>query len=382
MTAQPQQSVPAAFNKVFGEPPEIVARAPGRVNIIGEHTDYSGGFVLPAALDKAVYIAAALRDDNVVNVHSLDFNVTERFRLDELNMPGQHEATLYPRGVLYMLAQEGHALHGLDLAIGSDVPIGAGLSSSAAVAIAMFEAACAVFEITYTQPQKALLAQRVENEFIGAPTGIMDQMISACAKAGHALLIDCRSYDLTPVPVPPGVSLVVLDTSTRHDHSTSGYAERREQVEEAARLLGVPALRDVTPEMLFANHDKLPEVIALRAAHVVNENVRTLAAVDRLRAGDLKRLGQLINESHYSLSQFFEVSNKELDIMADIARKERGCYGARMMGGGFGGAVIALVDDDAVEDFVERVGLAYTAATHLKSYIYIAHPGPGSGLID
>jgi galactokinase len=381
MTTNPQLSVPEAFATHFGKPPQIVARAPGRVNIIGEHTDYNNGFVLPAALDRAVYIAASPRDDDQVNVLSLDYTVTATTRLGLLHDDSLHEATLYPRGVLALLQSGGTKIKGVDLAIGSDIPIGAGLSSSAAVGVAMLEVACKLFNIQMTQPEKARMAQRVENEFIGAPTGIMDQMASACGKADHALLIDCRSLDTQLVPVPTAISLLVLDTSTRHDHATGDYGVRRQQCEEAARLLGVASLRDVTPEQLAARADDLPEVIERRAAHVVNENVRTLACVEALKTGDLETVGRLLNESHVSLSQLFEVSNRELDIMAGIAQQEEGCYGARMMGGGFGGAVIAAVRKENEQVFAERVEMAYNAATHLKAYISIVHPGDGSGLV-
>ncbi len=381
MTINPQVSVPEAFAAHFGKQPQIVARAPGRVNIIGEHTDYNDGFVLPAALDRAVYIAASPRDDDQVNVVSLDYTITASTRLNLLHDDTLHEATTYPRGVLALLQSGGHPVKGLDLALGSDIPIGAGLSSSAAVGIAMIEVACKLFDIKMSQPEKAKLAQRVENEFIGAPTGIMDQMASACGKADHALLIDCRTLDLKLVPVPTEVSLLVLDTSTRHDHATGGYGERRQQCEEAARLLGVKKLRDITPEQLAARADELPEGIERRAAHVVNENVRTLACVEALKQNDLETVGRLINESHASLSQLFEVSNRELDIMAAIAQKEEGCFGARMMGGGFGGAVIAVVRNENVKAFAERVEMAYNAATHLKAYVSVVHPGEGSGIV-
>jgi galactokinase len=382
MTAQPAIAVPRSFQAHFGAAPQIVARAPGRVNLIGEHTDYNNGFVLPAAIDRAVYIAASVRSDSLVTVQSLDYEAVTSFSLDALQAAALHESTIYPRGVLHLLRQDGVAIRGLDLTIGSDVPVGAGLSSSAAVGVAMLEVACHLFGYPLSQSAKARLAQRIENEFIGAPTGIMDQMISACGKADHALLIDCADLSTTLVPVPRGVALMVLDTSTRHDHSTSGYAERRAQCEEAARLLGVRSLREVTPETLAANADKLPELVERRAAHVVNENVRTLACVAALQAGDMARVGELVNESHASLSQLFQVSNKELDRMAEIAQRETGCYGARMMGGGFGGAVIALVADSEAAHFAERVAMAYTAATHLKPFIYQAYAADGSGLVQ
>ncbi len=384
MTVSPQTAVPEAFRAVYGTAPQVIARAPGRVNIIGEHTDYNDGFVLPAALDKAMVIAAALHDDphdgqdnQTVRVHSLDFNIDASFRLDALRDENAHEVTLYPRAVLWLLQQLGHPLRAMDLALGSDVPMGAGLSSSAATSIAMFEAAAALLNIPLTGNQKAELGQQLEHQFVGVRTGIMDQMISVFGQKDHAILIDCRSLQTTAVPIPPGVSLLTLDTGKRRDLTHTEYGKRREQCEEAARLLGVKALRDVTPQQLAAAADKLPEVIERRAAHVVNEDVRTLAAVDALRAGDLAAVGRLINESHVSLRDLFQISIPELDIMAALAQAEPGCYGARMMGGGFGGAVIALVRDEDVEGFSVRVGEAYNAATHLKAYIYVAHPGTG-----
>ncbi len=208
----------------------------------------------------------------------------------------------------------------------------------------------------------------------------MDQMISALGQAGHALLIDCRSLEAAPVPIPHGVTLMALDTGKRRQLVDSEYGKRREQCEEAARLLGVKALRDVTPEELAARADKLPEVIARRASHVVNENARTLAATDALRHGDLKTVGRLINESHASLRDLYEVSIRELDIMAELAQSTEGCYGARMMGGGFGGAVIALVQDSAAERLAQSVSEAYNAATHLKAYIHATKAGPGSSV--
>ncbi len=379
MTLNPEIAVPDAFEQVYGRPPEVVARAPGRVNIIGEHTDYNDGFVLPAALDKAVYIAGALRDDLIVNVHSLDYSSDASFRLDNnLRDQDEHESTLYPRGVLWLLQAQNYTLRGMDLVIGSDVPVGAGLSSSAATEVAMFELASALFHIALLPEQKALLGVQVEHQFVGVRTGVMDQMISVMGQKDHAILIDCRSLETTPVPIPTGVSLLTLDTGKRRELTNTEYGKRREQCEEAARLLGVEALRDVTPEQLAANVDKLPEVIERRAAHVVNENVRTLAVVDALNAGDLETVGRLLNEGHASLRDLFEISIPELDIMADLAQRAEGCYGARMMGGGFGGAVIALVQDEAVEQFTASVEEAYNAATHLKAYIYVAHPGPGS----
>jgi galactokinase len=373
-------SVIEAFTTHYQAAPSHVARAPGRVNIIGEHTDYNDGFVLPAAIDRAIYIAGRLRSDQNVAIHSLDFQGAVEFSLDRLRDDTLPHWTRYPRGVLWVLESEGHTLRGMDLTIMSDLPHTGGFSSSAAIEVAMFEATSALYGIPLTQKQKALLGVQVEHRFIGIRTGVMDQMISAVGEKGHALLIDCRSLETRSVPIPAGIMLMTLDTGKRRELVNSEYGKRREQCEEAARLLGARALRDVTPEQLAARADDLPEVLERRAAHVVNENVRTLAMVKALHSGDLETAGRLMNEGHASLRDLYEVSIRELDIMADLAQKEPGCYGARMMGGGFGGPVIALVQDQAVPKFSAVVAEAYNAATHLKAYIYAAKPSAGSGV--
>jgi galactokinase len=375
-----QNAVQKAFAEQFGARPSHVSRAPGRVNIIGEHTDYNDGFVLPAAIERAIYFAGRARDDDKVTIQSLDYHGVSTFSLDQLKDKSLPDWTRFPRGALWVLREEGYPQRGMDLTIAGNVPGGAGFSSSAAVEVAMFEIASALLGIKLDQRQKALLGVQVEHRFIGIRTGVMDQMISALGRAGHALLIDCRSLDATPVPIPKGVTLMALDTGKRRQLVQSEYGQRREQCEEAARLLGVKALRDVTPEQLAAEADKLPEIIARRASHVVNENARTLAAVDALGAGDLKTVGRLLNESHASLRDLYQVSIRELDIMAELAQNTEGCYGARMMGGGFGGAVIALVQESAVSRLGESVAAAYNAATHLKAYIYTTRAGPGSSV--
>jgi galactokinase len=370
----------AAFQTKYGGVPAFIARAPGRVNIIGEHTDYNEGFVLPAAMDRAIFIAGKRRTDNLINVQSLDYQASASFSLDQLKDSSLPGWTAYPRGVLWVLKDKGYEITGMDLSIAGDVPLAGGFSSSAAVEVALFELASALFDIKLSQQDKALLGVEVENRFIGVPSGAMDQLSSALGQAGHALLIDCRSFIATLIPIPTGVTLLALDTGKRRELLNSEYGKRRAQCEEAARLLGVKALRDVTPEQLVANADKLPEVIERRAAHVVNENVRTLEAADAFKAGDLQKVGHLINESHASLRDLYQVSVAELDIMAELAQKNEGCYGARMMGGGFGGAVIALVDDNAVERLSANVAEAYNAATHLKASIYSVKAGQGSSV--
>ncbi len=379
-TADLKTTVRSAFQAQYGSVPSFIARAPGRVNIIGEHTDYNEGFVLPAAMDRAIFIAGKKRADNIINIQSLDYQGSTSFSLDQLKDTTLPQWTAYPRGVLWVLKDKGHKISGMDLTIAGNVPLGGGFSSSAAIEVAMFEMASALFDIGLSQKDKGLFGVEVENRFIGIQSGAMDQLSSALGQAGHALLIDCRSFEVTPIPIPPGVTMMALDTGKRRELLNSEYGKRQEQCKEAARLLGVKALRDVTPEQLAANVDKLPEVIERRAAHVVNEDVRTLAAVEAFKAGDLETVGRLINESHASLRDLYQVSSPELDIMAELAQQNEGCYGARMMGGGFGGAVIALVDDAAVDRLAANVAEAYTAATHLKAFIYPVKAGQGSSV--
>jgi galactokinase len=385
---QPQSAVLAAYTARHQAPPLCVAYAPGRVNLIGEHTDYNDGFVLPAAIDKAIYIAANVRQDDLIVLDSLDFESQVTFPLSRLHDPSLPAWTRYIRGAIALSGtlallngQNPNRLRGMNLTIAGNVPLNAGFSSSAAIEVAMFEALSALLGISLTQTQKALLGQQVEHHFIGIRSGIMDQLISAVGKPDHALLIDCRSLEATPVPLPKGVTLVTLDTGVRRELASSEYGVRREQCEQAARIMGVPSLRDATPELFAAKRAEMPEVVARRAQHVLEENVRTLAAVEALRQGDLDRMGALLNASHASLSQLYEVSIPELDIMAELAQQQEGVYGARMMGGGFGGAVIALVDDSAAQRVIETVCAAYRARTGRLCTPYTAKAGMGSGVV-
>lgn len=373
-------TVIAAFTHQFGITPAYVARAPGRVNIIGEHTDYNDGFVLPAAIEQGISIAGRSRDDRTCVIESLDYHGVVTFTLDQLQDETLPAWSKYFRGVMWVMQQAGYSLHGINLTVGGNMPTGGGFSSSAAVEVVMMEILCALHGWQLSQREKALFGVKVEHQFIGVRTGVMDQMISALGQAGNALLLDCRSLEARPVPIPAGVTLLALDTNKRRELVHSEYGTRRAQCEAAAQILGVTALRDITAPQLQARSSEFSEVVLRRATHVVNENARTLAAVEALTMGELPTVGRLINESHTSLSQLYEVSIPELDIMAAIAQAQPGCYGARMMGGGFGGAVIALVADEAVERLTTAAAEQYYAQTGLVATIHKTKAGPGSSV--
>jgi galactokinase len=301
------------FEQRFQTPPAFVVRAPGRVNLIGEHTDYNDGFVLPLAIDRAVWIALRPRADRQVLAHSLDFAGSTTFALDDLTR-GNGGWAEYVKGVAWVLHEAGHKLHGWEGVIAGDVPVGAGLSSSAALELAVARAFAAVSDLPWDAAIMARLGQRAENEWVGVRCGIMDQMISAAGRAGHALLIDCRSLHAEAVPFPPGTTVVVLDTATRRGLVDSAYNERRRQCEYAARAFDVPALRDVSSERFEVECGQLDEITRRRARHVVTENERTLQAADAMRRGDAVTLGRLMNASHASLRDDFAVSSRELVV--------------------------------------------------------------------
>ncbi|GAB4551802.1 MAG: hypothetical protein OHK0023_19140 [Anaerolineae bacterium] len=386
-SSHPRDAAIAAFKEQFQTTPQFISRAPGRVNVIGEHTDYNDGFVMPAAIDRAIYVAGSVRQDEQISLHSLDFESATTFTFARLHDDTLPTWTKYIRGALSLMGtlalmhgRNPNRLNGMNLVLAGDVPLGAGFSSSAAVEVAIFEMLAALMGISLTQTQKALLGQQVEHQFIGIRSGIMDQLISAVGLKDHALLIDCRSLESTPVPLPKGTTLVTLDTGKRRELVTSEYGLRREQCETAARIMGVGSLRDATLEMLAKFRDQMPEVVAKRAQHVLEENTRTLAAVEAMRQGDAVTLGKLINQSHTSLSKLYEVSIAELDIMAELAQAQAGVYGARMMGGGFGGAVIALVEDAKADAVIETVCREYQARTGLIATPFKAKAGAGSSV--
>lgn len=374
------QTVTHDFHGRYGEPPAFLVRAPGRVNLIGEHTDYNDGFVLPMAIDRAIWIALRHRPDRQVHIHSLDFAETAVFHLDRLFKETDHWLE-YLKGVAWALQEEGYPLAGWEGVMAGDIPKGAGLSSSAALELATARAFTAVTNQLWDPAAMALLCQKAENQWVGVNCGIMDQMISAAGQEGHALLIDCRTLDTRAVPLPVGTAVVILDTNTRRGLVDSAYNERRAQCDEASRFFGVPYLRDVSITDFLSSEDQLAPLIRRRARHVVTENIRVLNAVTAMLNNDPEMLGTLMNQSHLSLRDDFEVSSHELNVMVELAQAQPGCYGARMTGAGFGGCAVALVAAETTGAFTQSITTAYQQATGLTPAIYVCQPAAGASVI-
>jgi galactokinase len=375
-----REMVQDAFIKRFGKPAELLVRAPGRVNLIGEHTDYNDGFVLPMAIDRSVWIALRPRSDRRVLISSLEMETPGDFSLDDLHKDGS-DWFEYLKGVAWALKEDGYKLQGWEGVMSSDVPVGAGLSSSAAIEMATARAFAQVVGFDWYPVLMAKAGRKAENSWVGVSTGIMDQMASAACQAGHALFLDCRSLHYENIPMPDGVSVVVLDTATRRGNVDSGYNERFQQCQAAARFFGVKALRDVSPQELTEKGKGLDEVVYRRARHIVTEDQRVLDAIETLRAGDVVKLGQLLDASHVSMRDDFEITNEALNIMVTIARRQPGCYGARMTGGGFGGCAIALVDAGEAENFALTVAHDYKAETNLNPSVYVCHASQGAEVV-
>ncbi len=384
------ETLRATFTQFYGAAPTHITRAPGRVNLIGEHTDYNDGFVLPMALDRAVLIAARARADRRVRMLALDFeHARSEFALDA---PIEHDSankwSNYIRGVAWALLARGFILPGLDLAIQGDVPRGSGLSSSAALEVCAATTFAEIGNLEISKVEIAKLCQRAESEFVGMKCGIMDQFISALARADHALLIDCRDLSYQNVPLPRGAQIVVCDTLKRRGLVDSEYNTRRAECEQAVRLLaaqlGKPlrALRDVSPEEFARGENALPPTVAKRARHIITENARVLDAVAATRRDALAAFGALMDASHASLRDDYQVSCAELDAMVEIARQQRGCLGARLTGAGFGGCTVNLVEESAVDAFISDVARAYHARTGLSPQIFACRAMAGAGVVE
>ena len=380
MTSSLLQIVQDAFSSRFGTDAEHVVRAPGRVNLIGEHTDYNDGFVMPLAIDRATWIALRPRDRAIVRLHSLEQNETTEFSIAQLEK-GPSSWREYPKGVAWALGEEGYELRGWEGVSVSDVPIGAGLSSSASFELAIARAFIVVGGADWQPRKMALLCQKAENHWVGVNCGIMDQMVAAIGEEDHAVMIDCRDLSSEAVPLPAGVAVIILDTSTRRGLMDSGYNERRLQCEAAADFFGVKALRDLSEKDFNSRGAGLDEIIRRRARHVISENDRTHRAAEAMKARDTRQLGQLINQSHESLRDDFEVSNPQLDIIVELAQKAPGCLGARMTGAGFGGCAVALVREEDAHAFVENVSRHYEEETGLNPKLYLCRATNGAECI-
>jgi galactokinase len=360
-----------------------VFRAPGRVNLIGEHTDYNDGFVMPVALDFSTWATISPLDNRKLHIHSENFNEEVEVDLDDEKLARRGHWSDYPVGVAVELERAGHRLRGAKLRLRGDVPIGSGLSSSAAIEVATACALVANSGLHVDKRELARLCQRAENEFVGARVGIMDQFVSLFGEAHKALLLDCRSLEFRLLPFPDNVRLIICNTMVKHELASSAYNERREQCETGVEYLArfypnVTALRDVTLEQLEQHRSGLPEVVYRRCRHVITENARVLMAGEALDRGDLKRFGELMAESHRSLRDDYEVSSEELDLMVELAQKVEGVYGARMTGGGFGGSTVNLVRTENAEEFHARVAEGYEQVTKLKPEIYVTTAAKGA----
>jgi galactokinase len=379
------QDINKSFAELFGTTPRIFS-APGRINLIGEHTDYNDGFVMPAAIEFHTWVAVSASAGRKIVAHSSKWNETAEFSLDDTDASPRHQWLDYVRGVAIQLLAAGYKLSGSNLLIDSDVPMGAGLSSSAALEIA--SALALMSALPSGEPLDGLtlakLGQRAENQTVGARCGIMDQFASVNGKAGHALLLDCRSLEFQLLPIPRNISLVVCNTMVPHRNVSGEYNLRREQCEMgvsffASKIPGVRALRDVSAGQLQQYGPGLEPTIFRRCRHVITENDRTLKAADALRSGQIEQFGELMYASHHSLKDDYEVSCSELDIMVELAAGLPGIYGARMMGGGFGGCTINLVRKEHVPEFRETISKSYKSKTGLDPEIYVTTAADGAG---
>ena len=377
-----QQTVSAAFARTFGTSPDLIVRAPGRVNLIGEHTDYNDGFVLPCAIGTSTMVAASARNDGQVHIVASDFgNAEDIFTLEpQLARNSAQPWSDYVRGMIVALQEHGFTLTGANIAIAGNLPKGAGLSSSASLEVAIGKAMLALSGNDIDLTKLAQIAQAAECDFVGTKCGIMDQLISAQGKAGHALLIDCRSLELTDAPVPDNIAIIIVHSGVTRGLVDGHYNERRRQTEAAAAAMGVAALRDANMDML--NAAGLNATTTARARHVITENQRTLDAADALGHADLARLGALMAQSHASMRDDFEITVPAIDDLVALLQGAIGSHGgARMTGGGFGGACVALLPVEMVEAVTAQIRAGYTAPDGEAPLIMVERPGPGVAIL-
>lgn len=378
----PQQISQQKFTEHYGYNAEQTVFAPGRVNIIGEHTDYNNGFVMPCAINYGMAVSFAKRNDSIWRVYAIDINEQDEFDLSQDFTQSEHKWANYVRGVVkYIQEQCPEFKQGADLVMASDVPMSSGLSSSAALEISIGKTCQVLGNLPLSLAQIALIGQKAENKFVGANCGNMDQLTSALGQKDHLIMIDCRSLEITPTPVPQGYSIAIINSNVKHDLVTGEYNSRRQECEQAAKFFGVKALRDVTPEQFHARENELKaesELVYKRAKHVVYEDQRVLDAVAALKANDMVKLGQLMGESHDSMRDDFEITIPEIDYLVELAQVAIGKNGgARMTGGGFGGCIVCLVPNEKVEALRQLITDNYEKQTGIKETFYLCTASDG-----
>ena len=368
------------FKQQFEIEPEVICYAPGRVNLLGDHTDYNDGFVLPAAIDVGTTIAASRRNDNQVVAFAEGYSINvDCFSLENIAFSHEEMWRNYVRGTLKCLRESNTGFGGVNLAITGNVPQGAGLSSSASFEMAILKTIVDLYQLDLDGVTAALMGQRAENEFVGCQCGIMDQLVSALGLKGHAMLLDCRSLAFQDAPIPDGMVILVVNSNVQRGLVDSEYNARRQQCEEVARILNVPALRDVSLEQLNGAKRNLSEEQYRRARHVVTENARTIAAMTAMQANDIETLGSLMGQSHDSLRDDYEVTTKELDGLVCIINSViNDAGGVRMTGGGFGGCVVALIPAEFEQAVTAAVAAQYSPQFGLEAEIYRCHASTGA----
>lgn len=374
------ETVKKLYQAQYGQAPEVCCHAPGRVNLIGDHTDYNDGFVLPAAINFGTDIAASKRDDQTVRVYAHDCDQeTTTFSLDDIQFDNEKMWSNYVRGSIQVLMQSYPDIKGMDMVVSGNVPQGSGLSSSASFEVAVIKTLAELNNLDLDGIKAALIGQQAENEFVGCNCGIMDQLISAMGKKDHAMLLDCRSLTFKDALIPDNLSLVIVNSNVKRGLVDGDYNKRREQCEQVAQFFNQPALRDVTIEQLEANQDQLDPVLYKRARHVITENTRTTEALSALQNNDAKKISTLMKESHISLRDDFEVTTKEMDGLVEIIDAVLGeAGGVRMTGGGFGGCVIALTPNDLVDKVCQQVEKDYPQQYALNPSIYVCSAADGA----
>ncbi|MCL4162073.1 UNVERIFIED_CONTAM: hypothetical protein GTU68_029034 [Idotea baltica] len=364
----------------FDNQPDQITLAPGRVNLIGEHTDYNDGFVLPAAIDFYTCVAASKTSNNQVTVCAIDFDSDiDQFDInDDITASDVDLWKNYIRGAFNILKADGHSISGCILTISGNIPKGAGLSSSASLEVAVLFTLNKLFSLGMSKTEIAILGQRIEGEFVGISCGVMDQLSAALGQDNHAILMDCRDYSVKPVSIPPSLSLLIINSNVRRQLVESGYNDRRKACEEAAEKLGIKMLRDISTKELLAQKEKLSPIVAQRAAHVTGENERVISMSAALEKGDVRLISILMKQSHMSMKNLFEITTSELDYLVELVEGVVGSDGgARMTGGGFGGCVVALIPHDRVAEVKREIADNYYNQTGLREEIYMCHQVAG-----